>query len=110
MGQDQVALKLGQPLGGNAGIGEQAEAGVDAIDRLAAGNDSLDRGGGSADAVEAGGAEFGGSALPELAGRGEVDGFGVQRDHGRASRRFGRGGTAGYICHASEGGSHERVQ
>ena len=49
--QDQVGLQLGEPVVGNARVGEQAEAGVDAVDRLAAGDDALDRGGGVGDAL-----------------------------------------------------------
>ena len=41
--QDQVGLQLGQAFGRDARVGEQAEAGVDAIDGLAAGDDALDR-------------------------------------------------------------------
>ena len=41
--QDEVGLQLGQPVVRDARVGEQAEAGIDAVDRLAAGNDALDR-------------------------------------------------------------------
>ena len=76
--QDQVALQLGQAVGCDAGAGEQAEAGVDAVNRLAAGDDAVDRSGGDANAGEAGVVEAGGSAGPQLAQGGEVDGFGIQ--------------------------------
>jgi hypothetical protein len=40
--QDQIALQLGQAAVGDAGVGKQAEAGVEAVDRLAAGDDAFD--------------------------------------------------------------------
>src|SRR5204863_1408584 len=40
--QDQIGLQLGQPVVGNARLREQAEAGVDAVDRAASGDDSAD--------------------------------------------------------------------
>ncbi len=52
--QDEVGLKLGKALVGNARVGEQAEPGVDAVDGFAAGDDAIDRGGGGADAAHAG--------------------------------------------------------
>ncbi len=39
--EDEVGLKLGQPIVGNAGIRQQSEAGVDAIDGLAASDDAV---------------------------------------------------------------------
>ena len=50
--EDQVALELAKLVGGDAGLGEQAEAGVDAVDGLAAGDDAVDRGGGGVDRGE----------------------------------------------------------
>ena len=44
--QDEVALQLGEAVVGDAGVGEEAETGVHAVDRLAPGDDPLDRGGG----------------------------------------------------------------
>ena len=54
MRQDEVGLELGEPVVGDARVGEQAEAGVDAVDGLAAGDDALDRRGGSRDALHRG--------------------------------------------------------
>jgi hypothetical protein len=39
--EDEVSLKLGQPIVGNAGIRQQSEASVDAIDGLAASDDAV---------------------------------------------------------------------
>jgi hypothetical protein len=44
MRQDQIGLKLGEPIVGDARVGEQPEAGVDAVDGLAARDDPIDRG------------------------------------------------------------------
>ena len=43
MRQDQICLKLGETVGWNAGVCQEAEAVIDSIDRLAARNDALDR-------------------------------------------------------------------
>ncbi len=76
--EDEIALQLSQPVGGNAGVGEQAEAGVDAIDGLSAGDDPFDRRGGGGDAIQAGGVESRVGAAPQLAERCEIDGFRIQ--------------------------------
>ncbi len=43
--QDEVGLELRKPIVRNARAGEEAEARVDAVDRLPAGNDAIHRGG-----------------------------------------------------------------
>ena len=67
MREDEVGLQLGQAIGRDGGVGEQAEAGVDAVDGFARGDDALDRGGRGANAAETRGVELGGRALPQLA-------------------------------------------
>ncbi len=62
--QDQVALQVGQPVGGNAGLREQAKAGVDSIDGLGRGNDAIDRGGGGIDGGERCVGQAGGRPAP----------------------------------------------
>ena len=37
--EDQIALQVEQPVVGDTGLGEEAEAGIDAVDGLAAGDD-----------------------------------------------------------------------
>jgi hypothetical protein len=49
MRQDQVLLQLLQLLGRDVALGQQAEAGIDAVGRIALGDDGLDRGGGRLD-------------------------------------------------------------
>ena len=76
--QDQVGLELGQAVVGNARVGEQAEAGVDAIDRLARGDDALDRGGGGGDALHRRVVERAAAPEPELAELVERDVFRIE--------------------------------
>ncbi len=71
--QDQIGLQLGQPVVGDAGIGEQPEAGVDAIDGLAGSDDAVDGGGGIGDALQGGVVETRFGATPQLTQGGEVD-------------------------------------
>ena len=101
VGENEVGLQLRQAVGGDGGVGEQAEAGVDAVDRLAGGDDALDRGGAFGDALHRGVVEARAGALPELAQGAEVDGFGIERQcHGRASRRFAMRGPAACVMSA----------
>ena len=79
--EDQVALEVGELVGGDAGLGEQAEAGVDAVDGLAAGDDAVDRGGGGVDRGERGVGQAGGRAAPQVAQCGERDVAGIEDDH-----------------------------
>ena len=65
--EDEVGLQLGQPLGRDPRVGEQAEAGVDPVHRLARGDDALDRGGGGGNAAQRGVVEARGSARPQVA-------------------------------------------
>ena len=51
--KDEVGLELGKTLVGDARVRQQAEAGVDAVNRLAARNDAVDRSGGLARCSEA---------------------------------------------------------
>ena len=84
--QDQVALQIGQPFVGDARVGEQSEAGVDSVDRVAAGDDAFDRRGGGRDALHRRVVEGCGFALPKLAQGRELDRFGVEgQGHGLAS-------------------------
>ena len=62
--QDEVGLELGETGVGNSGVGEQAKAGVHAVDGFAAGDDALDRRRGGGNAIHAGGIQLGGSAFP----------------------------------------------
>src|SRR5256885_15630185 len=71
--KDEVGLKLGKAVGRDARIGEHAEAGIDAVDRLAASDDALDRGGGAGDALHRGVVETRLGAGPQLAQGREVD-------------------------------------
>ena len=80
--QDQIALQLGQPIVGDARVGEQPEAGVDAVDRVAAGDDPLDRSGGRRDALHRRVVEAGGLAVPELAQYGQINGGRIEGEHG----------------------------
>ena len=52
--QDQISLQLGEAGIGDAGVGQAAEAGVDAVDRVARRDDALDRRGGGGDAGQRG--------------------------------------------------------
>ena len=79
--EDEVALELAELVGGDAGLGEQAEAGVDAVDGLAAGDDAIDRGGGGVDRGEGVVGEARGGAAPQVAQRVEGDGAGGEDDH-----------------------------
>ncbi len=83
--EDEVGLELRQPIVGDAGVGEQAEAGVDPVHRLAARNDAIDRRGGGCDALHGGSVEHGRFARPKLAKRCSVDRFGVELEHDRNS-------------------------
>jgi hypothetical protein len=65
--EDQVGLKLREPVIRNARVGEQAETGVDAIYGLAAGDDALDRCRGLTDALHGGIIEPRLRAEPKLA-------------------------------------------
>jgi hypothetical protein len=76
--QDQVRLKLGQPFVRNTRVGQQAEAGVDPVNRLAASNDAVDRRGRLGDALNGGIVETRLSAEPEPAQVVERDSFGVE--------------------------------
>src|SRR4029450_10341657 len=77
-GEKEVGLQLRQPVGGDSGVGEQAEAGVDAVNRLARGDDALDAGGRLGNAPHGSIVEASLRALPQLAERAEIDGFGVE--------------------------------
>ena len=72
--QDQIGLELGEAVVGDARVGEQAEAGVDAVNRLAAGNDAVDRRGGVGDALHRCSSRRASRAAPQWRSVGEVDG------------------------------------
>jgi hypothetical protein len=67
VGEDEVALQLGEPRLRNAGLGEQAETGVDAVDGAAGRDDAGDGGGGGVDRVQRGGGERHGRPGPDRA-------------------------------------------
>ena len=81
MAEDQVALEVGELVGGDAGLREEAEAGVDAVDGLAPGNDAIDRSGGGVDRGERCVGQARGGAGPEQAQRVEGDGAGGEGQH-----------------------------
>ena len=64
--KDEICLKLGQALVRDARVGEEAEAGIDAVDGLAACDDALDRARGFGDAGHRGFVEPGLGSRPEL--------------------------------------------
>ena len=65
MREDEVGLKLGQPLMRDSGLGEEAEAGVDAVDGAARLHDPLHARLRGIDGVEGGGFEGNGRAAPD---------------------------------------------
>jgi len=87
--QDQVGLELGQSLIGNARVGKQSEAGVDAVDGLAPRDDALDCCRGLADAPHRRIVKTGFDACPQTAKLIERDLFRIQLHAvtiGRSSR------------------------
>ena len=71
--QDQVRLQLGEALVRNARAGKKAEAGVDAVDRLATRNDPLDRRGGFRHPLHGGIVETRARARPDPAQCRKID-------------------------------------
>ena len=74
--QDQVGLQLGKAVVRNTRVGEETEAGVDAVDRLATGDDALDRSGSVGDPLHRRVVEAHGRSGPDVT---EL----VEGDHGR---------------------------
>ena len=76
-------LWLGQPIMRDPLLGEQAEAGVDAVHRLAPGHDARNGSGAGPDAIHGGAIQSRRLPKPQLAKNGEVDGFGIEEQgHG----------------------------
>ena len=100
VGEQQVALQLGQRLGGNRGPGEQAEAGIDAVHRALVGDDLVHRAGAGVDVFTGGRVQFD-RALLLIDGaqliQGELTGLERQRcGHGSVLRRR-VGGIGSYM-------------
>ncbi len=79
--QDQVALKLGQPVARNPGLREQPEAGIDPVDGAPARHDPPDAGGRGVDRRPGVRSELDGGSGPDGAKLGEGDGAGAEGDH-----------------------------
>ena len=90
---DQIALKLGQPVVRDPGLGEQAEAGIDPVDGPPALDDPADAGRGGVDRGPGVGGQLDRRPGPDGAELGEGDGAGAEEDHAVIPAKAGTSGS-----------------
>jgi hypothetical protein len=103
MRQDEVALQEFELRVGDAGFGELAKTGVDAVSRIALSHDALDGGGRSRDVgLGAGVQGHGQGRLPEGPQIGQAQ-LARNKGQGHGHGQFGAGCCAGWAAEVSMG-------